>query len=218
MGNCSVNSDFPSKHVYSTFPDLQKWKNQFESLGMLEVDIGRLYKIFLKVDTDRGGKINLLELLMFLDIERTSFNKRVFSIFDSDGSGSIDFCEFVLSLWNYCTLDSSTLVIFAFDIYDRDSSGDIGPGEVKNMLKELYGSRYKKNPHTTAVLNQLDKLELTSINIDNFRLLAEKANIHDIIYYYCPDINMIIIIQVCLFHSFFDVFLHAASSVIIPSV
>jgi len=46
----------------------------------------------------------MAELLAFLDLEKTRFTKRIFSIFDEDGSGLIDFREFVLSLWNYCTL------------------------------------------------------------------------------------------------------------------
>ena len=46
---------------------------------------------------------------MFLDVERTRFTKRIFSIFDDDKSGQIDFREFVLSIWNYCTLGKSSL-------------------------------------------------------------------------------------------------------------
>ena len=49
------------------------------------------------------------QLLMFLDVERTRFTKRIFSIFDDDKSGEIDFREFVLSIWNYCTLGKTSL-------------------------------------------------------------------------------------------------------------
>jgi len=46
----------------------------------------------------------MAELLAFLDLEKTRFTKRIFSLFDEDGSGLVDFREFVMSLWNYCTL------------------------------------------------------------------------------------------------------------------
>jgi Ca2+-binding EF-hand superfamily protein len=36
-------------------------------------------------------------------------------------------------------------VLFAFDIYDRDSSGVIESNEVATMLEELYGKNYNKN-------------------------------------------------------------------------
>ena len=50
--------------------------------------------------------------------------------------------------------------MFAFDLYDRDSSGAIDSDEFNAMLRELYGKRYSKN--TTAVnllrhINQMTK-------------------------------------------------------------
>ena len=66
-----------------------------------------------------------------------------------DNSGLIDFREFVISSWNYCTLGSTTLAQFAFDLYDRDNSGQIDAEEVDLMLRDIYGSRYKKNLHAT---------------------------------------------------------------------
>ena len=59
----------------------------------------------------------MAELLAFLDLEKTRFTRRIFSIFDEDGSGLIDFREFVLSLWNYCTLTKASLTMFAFGTY-----------------------------------------------------------------------------------------------------
>ena len=35
--------------------------------------------------------------------------------------------------------------MFAFDLYDRDSSGEIDMAELNGMLKELYGKRYAAN-------------------------------------------------------------------------
>jgi hypothetical protein len=35
--------------------------------------------------------------------------------------------------------------MFAFDLYDRDSSGEIDMDELNGMLKELYGKRYAAN-------------------------------------------------------------------------
>ena len=36
------------------------------------------------------------------------------------------FDEFVVAMWNYCTLDRSALLLFAFDMCDLDSTGEIG--------------------------------------------------------------------------------------------
>lgn len=88
---------------------LKKWKKQFEALQLSRKEVGRLYNVFRKVDADNSGEIELLELLVHIDIERTKFTKRVFAIFDEDKSGEVDFREFVLSLWNYCTLGKASL-------------------------------------------------------------------------------------------------------------
>lgn len=68
-------------------------------------------------------------------------------MFDEDNSGEIDFREFVVALWNYCTLGKATLVIFAFDLYDTDGSGIIDAQELDNMLKEVYGRLWRANAY-----------------------------------------------------------------------
>jgi Ca2+-binding EF-hand superfamily protein len=64
----------------------------------MEADIGKLFGLFCIIDGDSSGSIEIIELLMFLDVERTRFTKRIFSMFDDDASGCIDFREFVLSI------------------------------------------------------------------------------------------------------------------------
>jgi Ca2+-binding EF-hand superfamily protein len=104
MGNCNSYSD-----VYDKNRQLEAWRPQFEALQLKRKEIGKLYRIFRTADVDNSGTIGLPELLGLMDVERTPFSERVFSIFDEDGSGEIDFREFVLSLWNYCTLSAATL-------------------------------------------------------------------------------------------------------------
>lgn len=79
---------------------------------------------------DGDGELDSLELLMFLDRERTRFTERLFGLMDTDASGAIDFRELVVSLWNYCTLDSASLMLFCFDLLDEDSSGTLEVAEL----------------------------------------------------------------------------------------
>jgi Ca2+-binding EF-hand superfamily protein len=106
-GNSSANfQKFSQSHEF------QKWSEAFEALQISRNDLYRFYKVFGKVDLDGGGTIDLVEMLTVIDVERTPFTERVFSIFDDDKSGKIDFGEFVLALWNYNTLTRVSLGIF----------------------------------------------------------------------------------------------------------
>ena len=86
-----------------------QWSLQFQALQLTHSEVKKLHSYFFKADMDNGGTIELVELLTVIDVERTKFTERVFSIFDEDGSGKIDFGEFVLALWNYCTLSKVIL-------------------------------------------------------------------------------------------------------------
>lgn len=70
------------RNVYSQDPRLLKWKGDFDALLLSEHDIRRLYSIFRRIDVDSGGTIDIMEMFMFLDIERTPFTVQVFSIMD----------------------------------------------------------------------------------------------------------------------------------------
>lgn len=93
-------------------------------------------------------------------------------IFDEDGSGSVDFREFVMSLWNYCTLSKAALIMFAFDLYDNDNSGEIDLAEVELLLKEVYGREFQSNTQAQAIMAKLRGGDLSmerNINVDQFR-------------------------------------------------
>lgn len=42
----------------------------------------------------------------------------------------------MLALWNFCACSDSALRIFAFDLYDDDTSGKIEVEEVEHMLRD----------------------------------------------------------------------------------
>jgi Ca2+-binding EF-hand superfamily protein len=98
-----------SNNVYDRNPNILKWKREFEAIDFKEREIKSLLKVFQEIDLNNDGSIELLELLAYLDIEKTPFTYRIFQIFDTSKNNLIDFGEFALALWNYCTLDQSSL-------------------------------------------------------------------------------------------------------------
>jgi hypothetical protein len=78
MGQClSPPDDVNYRLIYSEKESIGKWKAQFDALCLEQYDVGKLYKIFRKVDKDDSGTIEILELLMVFVYFNTS--KSVFS-------------------------------------------------------------------------------------------------------------------------------------------
>lgn len=62
----------------------------------------------------------------------------IFSSFDKDNSGALDFCEFILAI--HCTSNSSPedKLHWVFQLYDKDNSGSITIGEMIKVFATLY--------------------------------------------------------------------------------
>lgn len=155
---CGRSSDF---EVISRKDEFMRWNVHFAAMQLTKHDVKKLYEVFCSMDTDGRGSIDVVELLSRIDVNRNKFTERVFSMFDEDKSGQVNFREFVLSLWSYCTLTKDALgdvltyciyhctsfnvlvvyctAMFAFDLYDAGTKGVLTTDEVFLMLQELYG-------------------------------------------------------------------------------
>ena len=51
----------------------------------------------------------MFEFLMFFDMEKSLFMTRFFELMDTSHNGGIDFIEFVVAMWNFCTLTPRAL-------------------------------------------------------------------------------------------------------------
>lgn len=134
---CSSSSEVDA--VYNVQYLRGPLKQEFDSLRLSEDDVYALFKVFKKIDVDESGRIGLIEFFHAIRAEQTKFTDRVFSIFDRDGSGGIDFREFVLLSWNYLSVSNASLALFAFDLYDSDSSGILSLDNIHSMLTDMYG-------------------------------------------------------------------------------
>ena len=130
-----LTNAFDNESFYQQHEDMQPYRKDFDRLMLNGYHLSLLFKAFVKIDQDLSGEISTWELLEFLHLERTKFTKRIFRIFDEDGSGQIDFREFCMSLWNYATLGKNQLIMFAFDLYDNDGSGQIDRREFHRAMR-----------------------------------------------------------------------------------
>ena len=97
-------------------------------------------------------------------------------VIDKDGSGEIDFQEFVLAVWNYCSFDKDALITFAFSLYDKDDSGDIDVDEATCMIREVWGSEWEQNATAKKILAKMIILagESGEVLLDQFHHFAQR--------------------------------------------
>ena len=129
----------------------------FTLLGLTTSELSKLRDIFRKIDNDKSGKISYDEFVAYADIEDSDFLRKVFLAMDSDNSGSMDLREFILNLWNYCSLEKSGLILFAYDLYDNDKNGTLSTDEVKAMFMQVFGKEFGKGRVGDTVMNSLEQ-------------------------------------------------------------
>ena len=100
-------------------------------------------KLFIKIDLNYDGKIEKHELIQgfekYWGISREEAEEKVELIFaniDNDFNGFIEYEEFVRAAVNSSIFMSQNYLKFAFNYFDRDSSGDITFEEIKKRFTQ----------------------------------------------------------------------------------
>ena len=85
-------------------------------------------------------------------------------------SDTIDFTEFIMSVWNYCTFDMPSLIHFAFNFYDVGNSGMLTMDEAKGLIKEVYGEdAFEKNKELQQEISEVDMDKDGNISFEEFK-------------------------------------------------
>jgi Ca2+-binding EF-hand superfamily protein len=136
---------------------------QFVQIGLDLKIQSKLYNIFRRIDRDGSHEISLPEFYEFFRLQESAFSTTAFNVMDRDGSGGMDFQEFVLSVWNYLTFTAMSIIEFAFTLYDTDQSMFLDRPEVHKLVSDVYnkGDQFATgNKLESRVENVLAKLDV----------------------------------------------------------
>ncbi len=73
-----------------------------------------------------------------LELSNKEISNRLFDIFDKDGSGAIDYSEFMETIESLVSGEEQEKIQFAFDLHDLDDSGFIDRYELKVLIKQSF--------------------------------------------------------------------------------
>ena len=124
--------------------------------------MNQIYAQFRYLDSDNSGVIDVNEFIVTNCITSEIFGELVFSLFDANKSGKLDFEEYLIAIWNYCSLSKDGLAKFAFDIFDVDNSGSLTIEEIKDVISIIWGN--ENNDRVAKVLKSLNGIKQSSLN------------------------------------------------------
>ena len=120
----------------------------FAALGWKRKTVERLWVAFCRIRQAPNNKTFDGEITKdaFIQYFRADFQQshsyidRCFQYFDTTGSGTIDFLEFAIAVWNICSMEVDALSNFAFDVFDVDlPHGELSFPDIERMMIELFG-------------------------------------------------------------------------------
>ncbi|RKO96585.1 hypothetical protein CXG81DRAFT_15006 [Caulochytrium protostelioides] len=107
-------------------------------------EVHRLYKRFQKLDKDGSGSLDREELLQLPQVASNPLAHRLVEVLDADGSGVVDFKEFITGLSAFSARGAKDEKLrFAFRVYDMDRDGYISNGELFLVLKMMVGNNLR---------------------------------------------------------------------------
>ena len=146
-------SDDPKEAEVPTYQSLMKIRELQRETHMGEVDLERLLDVFeQKAEVNVEGEDPSLNrdqfdaamaLLMPVSVSETDRRQsrilldRLYSLFDKDGNGTVDWKEFAFGMSLVCAGDREKRLRVAFDVLDDDASGQVSREELMQYFVSL---------------------------------------------------------------------------------
>ncbi|KAJ3120265.1 Calcineurin subunit B [Physocladia obscura] len=159
----------------------RKLEEMVASSNFTADEIQRLYKRFVKLDKDGSGTIDKDEFLALPQIASNPLAARLLSVLDGDGTGDVDFKEFISGLSAFSAKGKKEDKLrFAFKVYDMDRDGYISNGELFLVLKMMVGNNLKDQQLQQIVdktIMEADKDMDGKISFEEFSKVVENTDV-----------------------------------------
>lgn len=121
-----------------------------------------------------GGRVDFSQFCAVLKQEPVGENLRLFSLFDPERTGTVDFREFILTALNFVEVGREVRIRFIFVMFDDDKTGFISLAEVEQILRGNHiASLASVQRKAQTIMKQTGK-ETNSINLNEFIVVSKK--------------------------------------------
>ena len=134
MGN-TLCSNFTSKQNQL----IKEHQLLYKALGFSRSDKNILAKAFFGADVDFNRNVSFREFIDRFGLSPNTFCKSAFCLFDRDHNEELNFTQFILCMWNFCTMTEADLIVGAYDCYNNDGHDGIHVDTMMKLVDEATG-------------------------------------------------------------------------------
>lgn len=141
MGSCVTKPAM----VYAVKPSLEAYKSQFLAMGITQSKLTIFHQHFKTIDKSNRDVVTVLQMVEYFGFGKNEFIRKAFAVLavtKGKTKEALDFRDFVITLWNYCTLGDD-FGLFVFAVYDFDGNKELDHEEAVELMKDLYGEEKK---------------------------------------------------------------------------
>jgi Ca2+-binding EF-hand superfamily protein len=164
MGSCSAKISA----VYSDNPAFEALKPQFLAMGVTQSKLSHFHKHFKTIDKSNDGVVTVPQMIAHFKFDNNEFIRKAFSVLVSNKEKeTLDFRDFVITIWNYCTLEED-FGLFVFGVYDFDGNKELDHEEAVELMKDLYGSEKKNEDFVELTARILKQKKMGAFGVQEY--------------------------------------------------
>lgn len=112
----------------------------FTKIGLNEEMSLQLLKIFATLDIEEDGEISAFAIMDYFGRERSTYIERMYATYiDYENTKQkFKFTDFVITIWNFATLDSRQIARFLFELMDPDVKCVLEKPDIETMYRLMY--------------------------------------------------------------------------------